>query len=153
MRTVLSKAELYTDGACLGNPGPGGYAALLRWQGSEKIVVGGADVTTNNRMELMAVIAGLKALKRSVAVDVYSDSKYVIDGIERYMHNWIKKGWRTSTGKPVKNKDLWESLSALVGQHEVAWHWVKGHSGHPENEKVDQLAQDQAYQFKEKNDE
>ena len=145
---VLSKAELYTDGACLGNPGPGGYAALLRWQDTEKVVQGGAHETTNNRMELSAVIAGLSALNRSVAVDVYSDSKYVIDGIERYISNWIKKGWRTAAGKPVKNQDLWEELWALVQHHSVTWHWVKGHAGHPENERVDQLAQSQAYQFK-----
>ena len=145
---VLSKAELYTDGACLGNPGPGGYAALLRWQDTEKVVQGGAHETTNNRMELSAVIAGLSALNRSVTVDVYSDSKYVIDGIERYISNWIKKGWRTAAGKPVKNQDLWEELWVLVQHHSVTWHWVKGHAGHPENERVDQLAQSQAYQYK-----
>ncbi len=141
---MLSKLFMYTDGACLGNPGPGGFAALLRWGGHEKLVVGGADETTNNRMEMMAVIAGLNACKRSLSIAVYTDSKYVKDGIEKYIHQWQKNGWRLASGKPVKNQDLWVQLHTLSVSHEVEWHWVKGHAGHVENELVDQAAREQA---------
>ena len=145
----LAEAKLYTDGACLGNPGPGGYAALLRWKGQEKEICGGAAETTNNRMELTAVIEGLAAFNRPVEVDIYSDSKYVIDGIEKYMSQWLRKNWRTAAGKPVKNKDLWMRLNALVAMHQINWFWVKGHAGHVENEHVDELAQMHAYKHKE----
>ena len=144
----MSSLLMFTDGACLGNPGPGGYAALLRYQGQEKMVKGGDEDTTNNRMEMMAVIAGFEAGTRALSVEVYTDSKYVKDGMERYIHAWKKNGWRLSTGKSVKNQDLWQRLDALVQQHQVSWHWVKGHAGNPENERVDDEARAQAQQRK-----
>ena len=132
--------ELYTDGACKGNPGPGGWGALLRFKGTEKELYGGEAATTNNRMELMAVIMGLQALSRPCAVAVTTDSVYVKNGITQWIHNWKRNGWRTAAKKPVKNEDLWRLLDQTVARHEVSWHWVKGHAGHPENERADALA-------------
>ena len=132
--------EIYTDGACRGNPGPGGWGALLRYRGHEKSLKGAEANTTNNRMELQAAINALQALKRPSQVDLTTDSKYVKDGITQWMDNWKKRGWKTSAKKPVKNEDLWRTLDELVSKHHVNWHWVKGHSGHDENEYVDQLA-------------
>lgn len=135
-----SRIELFTDGACLGNPGPGGWGALLRSGAREKELSGGEPETTNNRMELMAAIAGLEALKKPCAVVLTTDSQYVKLGVEQWMARWRANGWRTSDRKPVKNRDLWERLSAALASHEVSWHWVKGHAGHAENERVDELA-------------
>lgn len=132
--------EIYTDGACKGNPGPGGWGVLLRHQGQQKMLHGGESHTTNNRMELMAAIKGLEALKRPSTVDLYTDSQYVRQGMMDWLAGWKKNGWRNSKKEPVKNKDLWMLLDALATQHKVKWHWVKGHSGHVENELVDALA-------------
>ncbi|TCS62659.1 ribonuclease HI [Varunaivibrio sulfuroxidans] len=132
--------EIYTDGACSGNPGPGGWGALLLWNGNEKELFGGEDATTNNRMELMAAIRALESLKRPVGVIVHTDSTYVRDGITKWIHNWKRNGWKTAAKKPVKNADLWRRLDAALSRHDVAWRWVKGHAGHPENERADALA-------------
>ena len=132
--------QIYTDGACRGNPGPGGWGALLKFGGKEKQLYGGESLTTNNRMELTAVIEALSALKRPCNVSVTSDSTYVLKGINEWLPNWKKRGWLTSGKKPVKNEDLWKSLDSLKSVHNIEWHWVKGHSGHLENELVDQLA-------------
>lgn len=132
--------EMFTDGACSGNPGPGGWGVLLRFNGTEKTLSGGEVLTTNNRMELMAAISGLEALKKPCDVTLYTDSKYVMDGITKYMPNWIAKGWKTADRKDVKNQDLWQRLNAAVEPHKVRWEWVKGHAGHAENELVDELA-------------
>ncbi len=132
--------EIYTDGACSGNPGPGGWGVLLRWNGKERELWGGELDTTNNRMELMAAIQGLEALKRAVKVVVITDSAYVKDGITDWIHGWKRNGWKNAAKKPVKNADLWQRLDAALGQHEVEWRWVKGHSGHPDEERVDELA-------------
>jgi ribonuclease HI len=137
MSTII---HLYTDGACRGNPGPGGWGALLRYQGHEKELSGGMAHTTNNQMELMGVIEGLKSIKKPSTIHVFTDSKYVQEGISKWIHNWIKKNWITSTKQPVKNQELWQTLYALTQPHEIQWFWVKGHNGHPENERVDQLA-------------
>jgi ribonuclease HI len=134
------RVELFTDGACLGNPGPGGWGALLRIGAHEKELSGGAAMTTNNRMELMAAIAGLEALKRSCDVALTTDSQYVKRGIEEWLARWRANGWRTSNRQPVKNRDLWERLASALAAHRVSWHWVKGHAGHTENERVDRLA-------------
>jgi ribonuclease HI len=131
---------MYTDGSCLGNPGPGGWGTILRFGDVDKELSGGEHDTTNNRMELLAVIKGLDALKRTVKVDVYTDSTYVRDGITKWIHNWKKNGWKTAAKKPVKNDDLWRDLDALMDSHDVTLHWVKGHAGHPENERADDLA-------------
>ena len=137
MKTVT----LYTDGACSGNPGPGGWGAILEYQGHEKELSGGEDNTTNNRMELTAVIRGLQALKESCIVDLYSDSKYVIDALEKgWAVGWQKNGWRKADKKPALNPDLWEQLLALVSQHDVHYHWVKGHAENPKNNRCDQMA-------------
>ena len=136
MKTV----EIFTDGACRGNPGPGGWGALLRYGDKERTLCGGEHETTNNRMELMAVIKGLSALQRSWEVKVTSDSTYVLKGIQEWMPNWKAKGWKTASKKPVKNVDLWQQLDQLVEIHSIDWQWVKGHSGHTENEIADQLA-------------
>ena len=136
--------EIFTDGACLGNPGPGGWGVLLRWRGVEKELSGGEADTTNNRMELMAAIKGIEALKPSSPAEVYTDSKYVMQGITEWIAGWKKNGWRTAAKKPVKNKDLWQHLEQALDGHEVAWHWVKGHAGHAENERVDDLAKQAA---------
>ena len=134
--------EIYTDGACRGNPGPGGWAALLRLGEHEKLVSGAETETTNNRMELMAAIQGLAALKRPSRVVLTTDSQYVRQGITQWINGWKRNGWRTAAKKPVKNQDLWQSLDQALAQHEVEWKWVKGHSGHVENERVDQAAND-----------
>ncbi len=132
--------QIYTDGACRGNPGPGGWGALLKFGSKEKQLYGGESLTTNNRMELRAVIEALSALKRPCNVSVTSDSTYVLKGINEWLPNWKKRGWLTSGKKPVKNEDLWKSLDSFKSVHNIEWHWVKGHSGHLENELVDQLA-------------
>ncbi len=132
--------ELYTDGACSGNPGPGGWGVVLRYGSTEKTLNGGEASTTNNRMELMAAIKGLQALNRSCTVKLTTDSEYVKKGITEWLGNWKARGWRTSANKAVKNQDLWEILDKEVQRHQVSWHWVKGHSGHPENERADELA-------------
>ena len=132
--------EIFTDGACRGNPGPGGWAALLRYGTTEKMVSGAEEQTTNNRMELMAAIEGLEQLKKPMVVVLTTDSQYVKDGITKWIGGWKKKGWITSQKKPVKNVDLWKRLDAAVANHSVEWKWVKGHSGHTENEMVDQAA-------------
>lgn len=137
---MSTAVEIFTDGACRGNPGPGGWAALLRHGSSEKVVSGAEPDTTNNRMELMAAIQALAALKRPSVVSLTTDSQYVRQGVQQWMANWKRNGWRTSQKQPVKNRDLWERLDELSARHEVEWHWVKGHSGHPENELVDQEA-------------
>ena len=138
----MDTVEIYTDGACKGNPGPGGWGALLRSGKYEKQMCGGESRTTNNRMELLAVIQALGALKRPCRVDLYLDSQYVRQGITEWIHGWKAKGWRTASGQPVKNADLWQRLDALAGggPHEIRWHWVKGHAGHPGNERADALA-------------
>ncbi len=132
--------QLFTDGACSGNPGPGGWGALLCYRGHEKELCGGEPETTNNRMELMAAIAGLEALTKPSKVQIWTDSTYVKDGISRWMAGWKRNGWKTAAKKPVKNRDLWERLDRAEASHQVTWHWVKGHSGHPENERADALA-------------
>ena len=132
--------EIFTDGACSGNPGPGGWGAVLRWHSTERELYGGEPATTNNRMELTAAIEGLRALTRPSAVVVTTDSVYVKNGITTWLAGWKRRGWRTADKKPVKNQDLWEALDEQVGRHEVRWEWVKGHSGHPENERADELA-------------
>ena len=132
--------EIFTDGACRGNPGPGGWGALLRFRDREKMLSGAEARTTNNRMELLAAIAALEALNKSCRVELTTDSQYLRQGITEWMHNWKRRGWKTADKKPVKNQDLWQRLDAAVQRHEINWHWVKGHSGHDENERVDQLA-------------
>ncbi|WNK01011.1 ribonuclease HI [Thalassospiraceae bacterium LMO-JJ14] len=132
--------EIFTDGACSGNPGPGGWGAILRWKGHEKELCGGEAETTNNRMELMAAIRALESLKRDARVNIYTDSTYVRDGITSWIHGWKRNGWKTAAKKPVKNEDLWRRLDEAIRSHDVEWHWVKGHAGHPENERADELA-------------
>lgn len=132
--------EVFTDGACRGNPGPGGWGAVLRYKGREKHLWGGAPLTTNNRMELQAAIAALESLTRPCTVALTTDSEYVKKGITEWVHGWKKRGWKTADRKPVKNMDLWQALDAVVARHQVSWHWVRGHTGHVENELADQLA-------------
>src|SRR6185436_15680535 len=132
--------QIFTDGACRGNPGPGGWGVILRFKDQEKELWGGEAATTNNRMELTAVIRALEALKRPSQVEVYTDSQYVMKGISEWIHSWKRKGWKTADKKDVKNVDLWKQLDALRTGHQVKWHWVKGHDGHPENERADRLA-------------
>jgi ribonuclease HI len=132
--------DIFTDGACSGNPGPGGWGVILRWRGTEKELAGGAPETTNNRMELMAAIAGLESLKRPAKARVHTDSRYVKDGITLWIAKWKQNGWKTAAKKPVKNADLWQRLELAVGAHDVEWHWIRGHTGHPENERADELA-------------
>lgn len=132
--------EIYTDGACKGNPGPGGWGALMRCNGKEKTLHGGEAHTTNNRMELMAAIKSLEALTRPCKVSLYTDSQYVRQGMTEWISGWKKKGWRNSKKEPVKNADLWQQLDQLATRHTIDWHWVRGHSGHPENEQADALA-------------
>lgn len=134
------RIQIYTDGACSGNPGPGGWGVLMRWNGHEKELSGGEPETTNNRMEMTAVIKGLEALKKESRVALYTDSKYVKQGVEEWLAGWKARGWKTAAKKPVKNQDLWERIDSLLAVHEVEFHWVKGHSGHVENEIVDKLA-------------
>jgi len=137
---VAERVEIFTDGACKGNPGPGGWGAVLRYKGKEKELYGGEPNTTNNRMELMAVIRALEALTRKTPVRVTTDSQYVKKGITEWIHNWKRNGWKTAARKPVKNSDLWQQLDELVNKHDLSWAWVKGHSGHAENERADRLA-------------
>ena len=134
------RVDIFTDGACSGNPGPGGWAAILRAGGHEKELSGGDPATTNNRMELMAVIRALEALKQPSAAVVHTDSRYVMDGATKWMKNWKKNGWKTADKKPVKNEELWRALEDAAARHAVSWHWVEGHSGHAENERADALA-------------
>lgn len=141
----MPEVEIYTDGACSGNPGAGGWGAILRYGDIEKELSGGESDTTNNRMELTAVIEALKALKKSCNIVLYTDSRYVMDGVNEWLPNWKANGWRTSNKKTaVKNVDLWQLLESLIGNHKIKWVWVKGHNGHPENERVDKLARDEA---------
>lgn len=137
---MTEQVEIFTDGACRGNPGPGGWGTLLRYGEHEKELCGGEPNTTNNRMELTAVIRGLEALKRASKVRVTTDSQYVKNGITQWIKNWKRNGWKTASRQPVKNADLWRELDGLVAQHQVSWAWVKGHAGHAENERADQLA-------------
>jgi ribonuclease HI len=136
----VKRVEIFTDGACKGNPGPGGWGALMRYQGKEKEIWGGELETTNNQMELRAAIEALKRLKEPCNIVLTTDSQYVRKGITEWLANWKEKSWKNSQKKPVKNKELWQELDSLVGQHQIQWHWVKGHSGHPENERADELA-------------
>jgi ribonuclease HI len=136
----MAEVEIYTDGACRGNPGPGGWGAVLRYGHHEKDLYGGEPDTTNNRMELMAAIRALESLKKPCKVRVTTDSVYVRSGITEWLPNWKRRNWKTAAGKPVKNADLWERLDRAARPHDIAWHWVKGHSGHPENERADRLA-------------
>jgi ribonuclease HI len=136
----MEAVEIFTDGACRGNPGPGGWGAILRYRDKEKELWGGEAATTNNRMELMAVIRGLEALTRRSQVRVYTDSQYVQKGISGWIHDWKRRGWRTADKKEVKNQDLWRELDDLAAKHDIEWRWVKGHAGHPENERADELA-------------
>lgn len=138
--TDNKRVEIYTDGACSGNPGPGGWGAILRFNGVEKEMSGGDPETTNNRMEMMAAISALEALKRPCVIDIYTDSSYVRDGITKWIWGWQKRGWKTADKKPVKNVELWQRLLDALKPHTVEWHWVKGHAGHPENERCDELA-------------
>jgi ribonuclease HI len=134
------KIEIFTDGACSGNPGPGGWGAILRFNGKEKELSGGENETTNNKMELQAAIEALKALKEPCTIDLWTDSQYLRQGITQWIHNWKKNGWKTADRKPVKNQEQWVELDALVMRHSIEWHWLKGHAGHPENERCDELA-------------
>lgn len=140
LEKLNTQVEIYTDGACRGNPGPGGWAALLKFGEHEKTLSGAERQTTNNRMELFAAIAALRELKRSCQVSLYTDSQYLRNGVMQWIEQWKKNGWRTSNKQAVKNIDLWQALDELKNQHVIAWHWVKGHSGHPENDRVDELA-------------
>lgn len=148
---MLKTIDIFTDGACRGNPGPGGWGALLRYhkqdKAHEKTLNGAEPHTTNNRMEMMAAIKALEALKTPCQINLYTDSKYLMDGITRWIHGWKKKNWQTSQKEPVKNADLWQILEPLTHRHQVSWHWVRGHSGHPENEQVDALAREAIDRF------
>ncbi|NLC59752.1 MAG: ribonuclease HI [Gammaproteobacteria bacterium] len=146
--SALKQVHIHTDGACLGNPGPGGWAALLRYGVRERELVGGESPTTNNRMELMAAIRALEALTESCEVVLHTDSQYVRKGITEWMPNWLRRNWRTAAGAPVKNKDLWQRLHAAAQRHDVDWRWVKGHAGDPDNERVDTLARTEAERIK-----
>ncbi|RZA19110.1 MAG: ribonuclease HI [Lysobacteraceae bacterium] len=150
MSSARKQIDIHTDGACLGNPGPGGWAALLRWRGIEREVAGGEADTTNNRMELMAAISALETLKEDCDAILHTDSQYVRRGITEWMPNWVRRGWKTAGGDPVKNRDLWERLHAAAAKHSVEWRWVKGHSGDPDNERVDQLARVEAEKIRER---
>jgi ribonuclease HI len=143
----MTEVEIFTDGACKGNPGPGGWAAIVRSGAHEKELSGGEPLTTNNRMELLAAIRGLEALMRPCSVSLYTDSLYVRDGITKWVHGWKRNGWRTADRKPVKNAELWQELVEAAAPHKVEWHWVRGHAGHPENERADRLACDAAEGF------
>ena len=146
--TELTAVEIATDGACKGNPGPGGWGALIRSGVHEKELSGGEALTTNNRMELMAAIEALNALKRPCAVTLSTDSRYVMDGLTKWIHGWKRNGWRTADKKPVKNAELWQALLAAAERHQIEWKWVKGHAGHPDNERADKLASDAAETFR-----
>jgi ribonuclease HI len=136
----LPKVTIYTDGACSGNPGPGGWGVLLRFGKHEKELSGGESETTNNRMEMTAAIEALKALKHPCQIEFYTDSEYLRKGITEWMRGWKRRGWKTAAKKPVKNQDLWRELDIVIQEHQINWHWVRGHAGHRENERVDQLA-------------
>jgi ribonuclease HI len=136
------RVTIHTDGACSGNPGPGGFGAILQWGEHQRELKGGENHTTNNRMELMAAIVALESLKRTCVVDIHTDSQYLRQGITNWIHTWKRNGWRTSDKKPVKNADLWQRLDAALGHHTIHWHWVKGHAGHDLNERADQLARE-----------
>jgi ribonuclease HI len=144
----MKHVEIYSDGACLGNPGPGGWGAILRHGTTEKEISGGAKDTTNNRMELQAVIAALQLLKSPCRVDVYTDSEYVRRGMTEWVKGWIARGWKTAARQPVANRELWEALLAAAATHDIKWHWVRGHAGHPENERCDVLARTAAEKIK-----
>ncbi|TMJ42688.1 MAG: ribonuclease HI [Alphaproteobacteria bacterium] len=133
---------IHTDGACSGNPGPGGWGAILRYNGHEKELKGGEPLTTNNRMELTAAIMALEALKRATTVELHTDSQYVKDGISKWIHGWKRNGWKTADKKPVKNAELWQRLDLALQRHQVSWHWVRGHAGHDDNERADELARE-----------
>jgi ribonuclease HI len=148
MSVPCVEVELHTDGACSGNPGPGGWGALLRSRGKERELSGGEAMTTNNRMELMAAIAGLEAMKSPCRVSLFTDSQYVQKGATQWMANWIRRGWRTAAGDAVKNKDLWQRLELALQAHEVSWTWVKGHSGNVDNDRVDRLARAQSERYR-----
>lgn len=145
-----ARVAIWTDGACSGNPGPGGWGAVLVYGDKERLLKGGEALTTNNRMELTAAIEALEALKRPIAVDLHTDSQYLKGGITGWIHGWKKNGWRTADKKPVKNIDLWQRLDAAIQRHQVAWHWVKGHAGNEANEKADQLAREGMAPYKPK---
>lgn len=148
MTNAQPQVDIFCDGACLGNPGPGGWAALLRSRQHEKLISGNEPHTTNNRMELTAAIEGIRAIKRSANVVVYSDSQYVVRGMNEWVGGWMARGWKNSAKKLVENVDLWQTLTALSAKHQVRWVWVKGHAGHPENERVDQAAREAAEQLR-----
>lgn len=139
---------IHTDGACSGNPGPGGWGVVMDWNGTRKELSGGEKLTTNNRMELVAAAEALKALTRACTVEMYVDSVYVKDGIGKWIHGWKKNGWKTADKKPVKNVELWQALDEAIQRHEISWHWVKGHAGHPDNERADELAREGMSPFK-----
>lgn len=146
--TEMKAVQVHTDGACLGNPGPGGWAALLRYRGKERELAGGEPLTTNNRMELMAAIVALETLSEACSIVLHTDSQYVRQGITEWMPAWLRRNWKTAGGAPVKNRDLWERLHTACVRHRIDWRWVKGHSGDPDNDRVDELARDQALHFK-----
>jgi len=148
MEAKMKAVDIHTDGACLGNPGPGGWAALLIHEGRERELAGGEALTTNNRMEMLAAIMALEALKAPCQVVLSTDSQYVQKGIGEWLPGWIRRGWKTAGGEPVKNKDLWERLQLAAAPHKVQWKWVKGHAGHVENERVDKLARAEAEKFR-----
>jgi ribonuclease HI len=139
---------IHTDGACSGNPGPGGWGVVMDWNGTRKEICGGEQFTTNNRMELVAATEALKALKRACTVEMHVDSVYVKDGIGKWIHGWKKNGWKTADKKPVKNVELWQALDEAIQRHTISWHWVKGHDGHPDNERADELAREGMKPFK-----
>ncbi|MCF6288871.1 MAG: ribonuclease HI [Proteobacteria bacterium] len=143
-----SQVQIFTDGSCLNNPGPGGWAALMRYKKQEKMFSGSKLDTTNNQMELQAVISGLTALTKSCEVELYTDSRYVIDGFTQWLAGWKAKGWKRAKNKPLSNKELWQKLDKIGHKHSIQWHWIKGHSGHPENERVDQLARSKAEEIR-----
>lgn len=142
MTKATEPVVIHTDGACSGNPGPGGWGAILTYGGHKKVLSGGEPQTTNNRMELTAAISALEALKKASKVELYTDSEYVKNGITGWIHGWKRNGWRTADKKPVKNAELWQRLEAALERHDVSWHWVRGHAGHPENEEADALARE-----------
>ena len=144
----MKEVEIHTDGSCLGNPGPGGWAAVMRYQGRERELAGGEALTTNNRMELMAAIMALEALSEPCRGSLQTDSQYVRQGITEWMPNWVRRNWKTAGGAPVKNRDLWERLHAATQRHTIEWRWVKGHSGDPDNERVDVLAREAAERYR-----
>lgn len=138
----MKKIEIYTDGSCLGNPGPGGWAAILKFNDSEKVINGAEKDTTNNRMELTAALKAISSLKEPCQVDLYTDSNYLRQGITEWINNWKRNGWRTAAKKPVKNADLWQAIDEAIHHHDISWHWVKAHNGHAENERVDTIARE-----------